>query len=69
MKPTLETIIEATSSVEKGSEGVALSPFYDAPIEDTPKFTEPIKSFTSTNLGDEIPEFEETLANDMWEGV
>ena len=69
-KPTLETIIEATPSVEKGSEAVSLPPVDDIPIVDTLENNDELTSlFTPVDQGDEIPEFEEALANEMWTAV
>ena len=64
-KPTLETIPEASSSMEKGSEPVTLSPFDEEPLPEL----EPSKPFTTADFGDEIPEVEEAMTREMWEAV
>lgn len=69
VNPRLDTIVEATSSVEKGSEVVSLPPFDEAPLDDKPTFTKPGKGYTTANFGDEISEFEEALAKEMWDTV
>ena len=65
LKPTLETILEASSSMEKGSELVTLPPFDEEPL---PKL-EHAKPFTIADFGDEIPELEEAMAREMWEAI
>ena len=69
VKPRLDTIVEATSSVEKGSEIVSLPPFDDVPLDDKLVSNKPSRGYTTANFGDEIPEFKEALANEMWEAV
>ena len=69
VRPKLDTIVEATSSVEKGSEAVSLPPFKDAPLEKMPMPSENPWGYTTADFGDEIPEFEEAFANEMWEAV
>lgn len=69
IKPRLDTIVEATSNAEKGSEIVSLPPFDDAPLDDKPESNKPNEGYTTADFGDEIPEFEETLAKEMWDAM
>ena len=69
VRPRLDTIVEATSSVKKGSEIVSLPPIDDAPLDDKSLFNKPSGGYTTADFGDEIPEFKEALANEMWEAV
>ena len=65
LKPTLETIPEASSSMEKGSEPITLPPFDEDPLPEL----EPAKPFMTADFGDEIPKVEEAMAREMWEVV
>ena len=68
-KPSLERIQEVTSSVEKGSEPSIIPPLDDNVLAEKSQMAETQKPLTTVDFGDEIPEMEEALVNEMWESV
>ena len=69
-KPTLETIPEASSSIELGSE-YQVPPSYPKPTPRVQIMTEGKReeSLTKSPFNEEVPEVEEITAQEMWEAV
>ena len=65
-KPNLETMLEVTSTMERGSETIAIPPSKGVIHEEEHTTKEPQSFANTTEIGYEIPDYEEELANEMW---
>ena len=62
-------IREVTSSVEKRSEPSIIPPLDENVLAEKSQMAKTQKPLTTADFGDEIPEMEEALVNEMWESV
>ena len=68
LKPTLETILEVTSTMEKGSEHVPPEPM-DEPVDYQMSLETVFRPSHRFHSGDNVQEIDEKWAKEMWESV